>query len=96
MHGVKLTSTRVFLLVPRTCVLTAVLCVDNAYRSTTGVNPLKDVDVRALRLELNWTQAKLAERLGCSQATVAELEGGKKQSGPIAKLLQILEIAIMP
>jgi transcriptional regulator with XRE-family HTH domain len=46
---------------------------------------------KSLRDRLNWSQQKLADYLGVAQSAVARLEGGQKESGPVHKLLDILE-----
>jgi transcriptional regulator with XRE-family HTH domain len=40
---------------------------------------------------LGWTQADMAEWLRCHQATVSRLVKGEPESGPISRLLDILE-----
>lgn len=44
-----------------------------------------------LRLRLEWTQPKMAEYLGVRQATVSRLENGQEESGPVSRLLDLLE-----
>jgi transcriptional regulator with XRE-family HTH domain len=47
-----------------------------------------DLDVRALRKKLGWSQQKLAFEVGVSHAAISRLENGHvKLSGPIRKLL---------
>jgi transcriptional regulator with XRE-family HTH domain len=43
-----------------------------------------------IRLAIGWQQWKLAEWLGVGQATVARIEGGQPESGPIVRLLDQL------
>lgn len=43
-----------------------------------------------LRAALGWQQWKLAEWLNVQQATVARIEGGQPESGPISRLLDQL------
>lgn len=48
------------------------------------------IDVKALRLSLGWTQAQLASELGVNQSTVSLWEAGAHPRGPALKLLQTL------
>ncbi|OYX02357.1 MAG: hypothetical protein B7Z14_03675 [Bosea sp. 32-68-6] len=47
--------------------------------------------IERLRNAMNWTQPRMAEWLGVTQATVSRLESGQAESGPISKLLDQLE-----
>lgn len=48
-----------------------------------------DLDVKAIRAELGWTQAQLADHLGVDQSTVSMWETGRlKPRGPARKLLE--------
>lgn len=47
-----------------------------------------------IRTALSWPQWKLAEHLGVSQPTVVRLEAGQSESGPIARLLDLLALQI--
>lgn len=44
-----------------------------------------------LRLAKGWAQPQLAEYLGVTQATVSRLENGQDESGPVSRLLDLLE-----
>jgi len=44
-----------------------------------------------LRLAKGWSQLRLAEYLGVKQATVSRLENGQEESGPVSRLLDLLE-----
>jgi transcriptional regulator with XRE-family HTH domain len=49
-----------------------------------------DVDaakLKALRESREWSQARLAEYLGCSQPTVSKMENGAEIAKPYRKLL---------
>ena len=48
--------------------------------------------VKALRKDRGWTQAELADFLGCSQPTVSKIEKGADISRPYRKLLASLVI----
>ena len=48
------------------------------------------IDMRALRLERNWSQVQMAEYPGCNQSTVSRIEAGDPPRGPILRLLQQL------
>jgi len=50
----------------------------------------KPIDIRALRLRLNWTQDQLAEFLGLDRSSVSRMENGQPPKGPTAKLLREL------
>ncbi|CAN2533081.1 hypothetical+protein [Methylocapsa aurea] len=52
------------------------------------------VRTKSIREQLDWSQAQLAEFLGLSQPAVARCEGGAPESGPVARLLDQLEIGI--
>nr|WP_047573240.1 helix-turn-helix transcriptional regulator [Methylobacterium sp. ZNC0032] len=47
-----------------------------------------------LRLAKGWTQPQLAEFLGVRQATISRLENGQAESGPVSRLLDLLESQI--
>lgn len=47
--------------------------------------------IKRLRLELGWTQKFMADHLGVTQASVSYMENGATESGPIKRLLDILE-----
>ena len=47
-----------------------------------------------LRLAKGWTQPQLAEFLGVRQATISRLENGQAESGPVSRLLDLLETQI--
>jgi DNA-binding transcriptional regulator YiaG len=48
------------------------------------------IDVKALRALLGWTQAQLGLEMGVDQSTVSHWEAGGKPRGPALKLLQSL------
>jgi transcriptional regulator with XRE-family HTH domain len=50
--------------------------------------------IERLRKQLAWSQSGMASYLGVSQPTIANIESGKKESGPIARLLDQLERAL--
>ncbi|MCW5695822.1 MAG: helix-turn-helix transcriptional regulator [Bauldia sp.] len=64
----------------------------NALRIDTGMNaPLPIIDatvVKAIRAHFRWSQERLAEELGCDQATVSRAERGSPITGPVRKLLE--------
>jgi transcriptional regulator with XRE-family HTH domain len=47
-----------------------------------------------LRTVLKWPQWRMAEYLGVSQPTVTRLERGQAETGPISRLLDLLEAEI--
>lgn len=47
-----------------------------------------------IRTALGETQSQFAARLGVNQSTVDRLEGGARESGPVAKLLDLIEAAL--
>lgn len=47
--------------------------------------------IERLRLALNWNQPRMAAYLGVRQATVSRLESGQPESGPVSRLLDLLE-----
>jgi len=49
------------------------------------------IDVKSIRAELGWSQARLAMYLGCDQATVSRIENGGRITGPIQRLLEGLK-----
>ena len=49
------------------------------------------IDVKAIRTSRGWSQARLAEYLGCDQATISRIENGGKINGPIQRLLEGLK-----
>ena len=48
------------------------------------------IDVKALRKRLDWSQAELAEHLGLDRSSVSRLENGQAPSGPTLRLLKQL------
>lgn len=48
------------------------------------------IDPKALREDRGWTQAQMADYLGCDQATVSRMERGASISGPVERLLRQL------
>jgi transcriptional regulator with XRE-family HTH domain len=46
---------------------------------------------KSLREKLGWSQARLASYLGLAQSAVARLEGGQNETGPVCRLLNLLE-----
>jgi transcriptional regulator with XRE-family HTH domain len=50
-----------------------------------------DLDIRALRQEINWKQDRLARFLGVDRSSVAHMENGRSISGPVRRLLLILK-----
>lgn len=52
------------------------------------------VRTKSIRDRLDWSQAELADFLGLSQPAVARCEAGNPESGPVARLLDQLEIGI--
>jgi transcriptional regulator with XRE-family HTH domain len=49
-----------------------------------------------LRAARAWTQPQMAAYLGVGQATVSRLESGQAESGPVKRLLDLLEHDIPP
>lgn len=47
--------------------------------------------IKRLRLALRWSQRRMAEYLGLTQASVSLVENGQDESGPVSKLLDLLE-----
>ena len=47
-----------------------------------------------LRIAKGWTQPRMAEYLGVRQATVSRLESGQDESGPVSRLLDLLEVEL--
>lgn len=49
--------------------------------------------IKTLRLAMGWSQGRMAEYLGCTQANVSRLEidANGKEKGSIRKLLDLLE-----
>lgn len=52
------------------------------------------LDILALRKGLKWTQPQLAAYLGVDRSTVSRIETGAPVSGPMLRLLRILEKAV--
>lgn len=50
----------------------------------------KQLDPKKVRDDQGWTQAQMADYLGCDQATVSRIERGGPISGPIDRLLRQL------
>lgn len=48
------------------------------------------IDIRALRKRIGKTQGEMALYLGVAPSSISHLENGRKQSGPIARLLKSL------
>ncbi|MBY6239837.1 DNA-binding transcriptional regulator [Methylosinus sp. Sm6] len=46
--------------------------------------------IKRLRLALRWSQTRMAEWLGLTQAAVSLMEKGQAESGPVSKLLDLL------
>lgn len=44
-----------------------------------------------LREAMDWSQARMAEYLGCDQSTVSRIERGSRIPGPISRLLVHLQ-----
>ena len=51
-------------------------------------------DIERVRKSLGWSQERMGEYLGVSQATVSNLENGQPLRRPLAKLLDQLEAEI--
>lgn len=49
-----------------------------------------NLDVKKLRDDREWSQAQMADYLGCDQSTVSRMEKGVPPSGPIQRLLERL------
>ncbi len=49
-----------------------------------------------LRQARNWPQHRMADYLGVSQPTVTRLEAGQPESGPISRLLDLLDAEPLP
>ncbi|MGO6707629.1 helix-turn-helix domain-containing protein [Rhizobium johnstonii] len=49
------------------------------------------IDIRSLRKRLNWTQDRLAEYLGVDRSSISRMENGQPASGPVERLLSMLE-----
>jgi transcriptional regulator with XRE-family HTH domain len=50
----------------------------------------KNIDIKALRDRLGWTQEQMAEYLGLDRSSVSRMEGGQTPKGPTEKLLAAL------
>ena len=50
----------------------------------------QDIDVKALRERLGWTQDDLAKELGLDRSSVSRLEHGQKAKGPTARMLKMI------
>ena len=71
------------------------LARDPAYQAAEAeLRPLLDLanDILALRLEHEWSQAELAERIGTAQANISRLESGL--ANPTMKLLKKVSNAL--
>ena len=55
-----------------------------------------EIDVRALRERLGWTQSQMAEHLGLDRSSVSRLETGQHPKGPTEKLLRALAMSPAP
>lgn len=58
-----------------------------------GAAPWTEKDAKRLkvfRIGREWSQARLAEELGCDQGTVSRIEGGYPPPRPIRRLIEIL------
>lgn len=51
----------------------------------------QQIDIRALRARLGWTQDQMAEYLGLDRSSVSRMESGQPIKGPTLRLLQALE-----
>lgn len=49
------------------------------------------IDVKEIRRRHGWSQRELAEHLGCDTSTVCRIEAGAPISGPIGKLLKLID-----
>jgi transcriptional regulator with XRE-family HTH domain len=47
--------------------------------------------IKSLRVALGWTQTRMAEHLGLDQSSISAMERGQRESGPVSKLLDLLE-----
>ena len=54
------------------------------------------IDPKILREAQEWTQAQMADYLGCDQSTVSRIEQGGPISGPVERLLQQLADRALP
>lgn len=50
--------------------------------------------LRELRARLRWRQPEMAEFLGLSQPAVSAVENGQGESGPVSRLVDMLEAAV--
>jgi transcriptional regulator with XRE-family HTH domain len=50
----------------------------------------QDIDVKALRERLGWTQDDLAKELGLDRSSVSRLEHGQKAKGPTSRMLKMI------
>lgn len=50
----------------------------------------RDIDVKAIRASLGFTQAQLGDAIGVDQSTVSNWEKGSPPRGPALKLLESL------
>lgn len=50
----------------------------------------QQIDIRALRAQLGWTQDQMAEYLGLDRSSVSRMESGQPPKGPTLRLLQSL------
>ncbi len=55
-----------------------------------------NIDLKRIRKQKGMTQHNIAEELGCSQATVAQIENGKQSVSVVrlARLAQILDVHV--
>lgn len=66
-----------------------------AFGTLPRMETASDIDVRALRKRLDWSQERLAAFLGVDRSAVSRLEKrvseGKTPRGPVVRLLRQLE-----
>lgn len=52
------------------------------------------INIKALRQKVNWKQDRLARFLGVATSSISHMENGRPPSGPVARLLELLQEAI--
>ncbi|MBZ5760256.1 helix-turn-helix domain-containing protein [Rhizobium sp. VS19-DR104.2] len=52
------------------------------------------VDIKALRQRVKWRQERLARFLGVATSSVSHMENGRPPSGPVLRLLDLLQGAL--
>ena len=53
-----------------------------------------DIDIKALRETVGWSQETLAIFLGVDRSSVSHMENGRPARGPVIRLLKSLAVAV--